>query len=153
MAAPTWAAALADLKPDIVAIATPGGAHYEQIKQAIAAGAHVFCDKPMTTDGETALDLLKRATAKGVKTAYAASFQYTPSVQHAKRLIAEGAIGEPTEIESISHFNLERGIPFDWSHRAEDGGWAAQQQFHPFVGYRTGPDGWRDHADRGGCAR
>ena len=117
-----WAAALADLRPDIVSIATPGGAHYDQIKQAIAAGCHVFCDKPMTTTGNTATELHQLAQAKGVKTAFAASFQYMPSVQHAKRLIAEGTIGEPTEIESISHFNLERGIPFGCSHRAEDGG-------------------------------
>ena len=117
-----WAAALADLRPDIVSIATPGGAHYDQIKQAIAAGCHVFCAKPMTTTGNTATELHQLAQAKGVKTAFAASFQYMPSVQHAKRLIAEGTIGEPTEIESISHFNLERGIPFGCSHRAEDGG-------------------------------
>lgn len=124
-----WAAALADLVPDIVSIATPGGAHYEPIKQAIAAGCHVFCDKPMTASGDTAVELRDLAAAKGVKTAYAASFQYTPSVQHAKRLIANGAIGEPTEIESISHFNLERSIPFGWSHRAEDGGGRLNNNF------------------------
>lgn len=124
-----WAAALSTLQPDIVAIATPGGAHYQQIKQAIAAGCHVFCDKPMTTEGATATELYQLARAKGIKTAFAASFQYTPSVQHAKQLIAKGAIGEPTEIENISHFNLERGIPFGWSHRAEDGGGRLNNSF------------------------
>lgn len=124
-----WAATLAELRPDIVSIATPGGAHYDQIKKAIEAGCHVFCDKPMTTAGQTATELYKLAKARDVKTAYAASFQYTPSVQHAKRLIAAGAIGEPTEIESISHFNLERGIPFGWSHRAEDGGGRLNNNF------------------------
>ncbi|GAA3857474.1 Gfo/Idh/MocA family oxidoreductase [Celeribacter arenosi] len=124
-----WAVALAVLSPDIVSIATPGGAHYVQIKQALVAGCHVFCDKPMTTTGATATELYELSKAKGVKTAYAASFQYTPSVQHAKRLIAEGAIGDPTEIESISHFNLERDIPFGWSHRAEDGGGRLNNNF------------------------
>ncbi len=124
-----WAAALDALKPEIVSIATPGGAHYDQIKQAVAAGSHVFCDKPMTTTGDTATELHNQAQAKGVKTAFAASFQYMPSIQHAKRLIAEGAIGEPTEIESMSHFNLERGIPFGWSHRAEDGGGRLNNNF------------------------
>lgn len=124
-----WAAALAELEPDIVSIATPGGVHYDQIIQATAAGCHVFCDKPMTTQGGTATELYQLAYAKGIKTAYAASFQYTPSVQHAKRLIGDGAIGELTEIESISHFNLERGIPFGWSHRAEDGGGRLNNSF------------------------
>ena len=124
-----WERALNDTSPDIVSIATPGGAHYEPIKRAITHHCHVFCDKPMTTTGNTASDLYDRANAAGVKTAYAASFQFTPNVQHAKRLIADGAIGEPTEIESISHFNLERGIPFGWSHRAEDGGGRLNNNF------------------------
>lgn len=124
-----WAAALEACRPDAVSIATPGGAHYDPIKQAIAAGCHVFCDKPMTTTGATAVELAELAEEKGVKTAYAASFRYTPSVLHAKRLVAEGAIGEPTEIECISHFNLERDIPFGWSHRAEDGGGRLNNNF------------------------
>ncbi|MGY3438383.1 MULTISPECIES: Gfo/Idh/MocA family protein [unclassified Marinovum] len=124
-----WQAALDDCKPDIVSIATPGGAHYEPIKQAIAAGCHVFCDKPMTDSGDTAVELYELAKAKGVKTAYAASFRYSPSVLHAKRLVAEGVIGQPTEIECISHFNLERDIPFGWSHRKEDGGGRLNNNF------------------------
>lgn len=124
-----WQAALETCRPDIVSIATPGGAHYEPIKQAIAAGCHVFCDKPMTESAATAVELRDLAAAKGVRTAYAASFRYAPSVLHAKRLVAEGAIGEPTEIECISHFNLERGIPFGWSHRREDGGGRLNNNF------------------------
>lgn len=124
-----WAEALTVCQPDVVSIATPGGAHYEPIKQAIAAGCHVFCDKPMTASGDTAVDLFEMAQQKGVKTAYAASFRYAPSVQHAKQLVAEGAIGEPVEVECISHFNLEREIPFGWSHRKEDGGGRLNNNF------------------------
>ncbi|MEQ8922620.1 MAG: Gfo/Idh/MocA family oxidoreductase, partial [Roseovarius sp.] len=124
-----WDAALAACQPDIVSIATPGGAHYAPIKSAIAAGCHVFCDKPMTESAETAVELRDLAAARGVKTAYAASFRYTPSVLHARQLVAEGAIGEPTEIECISHFNLERAIPFGWSHRREQGGGRLNNNF------------------------
>lgn len=124
-----WQAALDECRPDIVSIATPGGAHYDPIKQAIAAGCHVFCDKPMTDSADTAVELYQLAQARGVKTAYAASFRYAPSVLHAKRLVAEGAIGEPTEIECMSHFNLERDIPFGWSHRKEDGGGRLNNNF------------------------
>ena len=117
-----WQQALIDCRPDIVSIGTPGGAHVEPIKQAIAQGCHVFCDKPMTESGETAKELYNLAAVKGVKTAFAASFRYMPHVLQAKNLVAEGAIGEPLEVECISHFNLERDIPFGWSHRREDGG-------------------------------
>ncbi len=124
-----WQQALKDCQPDIVSVGTPGGVHYEPIAQAIEQGCHVFCDKPMTHSAETAIKLYELAQAKQVKTAYAASFRYTPSVLHAKRLIAEGAIGEPVEVECISHFNLEREIPFGWSHRLEDGGGRLNNNF------------------------
>ena len=124
-----WAKALKDCRPDIVSIGTPGGAHFSAIKDAIAHGAHVFCDKPMATTGEETRELYDLAKAKGVKTAFAASFRYMPHIIHAKRLVANGIIGEPQEVECISHFNLEKDIPFGWSHRAEDGGGRLNNNF------------------------
>ena len=124
-----WQEALKSCKPDIVSIGTPGGAHYEPIVQAIESGCHVFCDKPMTDSGKSAVELYRLANAANVKTAYAASFRYTPGILHAKQLVEEGAIGEPLEVECISHFNLEREIPFGWSHRKEDGGGRLNNNF------------------------
>lgn len=124
-----WKSALEECQPDIVSIATPGGAHYEPIRQAIESGCHVFCEKPMTDRAETATELYNLARTKGVKTAYAASFRYAPGVLHAKQLVAEGAIGEPVEVECMSHFNLERNIPFGWSHRKEQGGGRLNNNF------------------------
>lgn len=124
-----WTAALAELTPDIVAIGTPGGAHAAQVTPALEAGCHVFCDKPLTTDGPSAAALLALAEAKGVKTAFAASFQFMPAIQQARRMIAAGAIGAPTEIECVSHFHLDRHIPFGWSHRAADGGGRLNNNF------------------------
>ncbi|MCY4427442.1 MAG: Gfo/Idh/MocA family oxidoreductase [Halieaceae bacterium] len=124
-----WKQALIDCQPDVVSIATPGGSHLAPIKQAIEFGCHVFCDKPLAESGETAKELYQLSISKDLKTAFAASFRYMPEVMHAKRLVAEGAIGEPLEVECISHFNLERGIPFGWSHRKEDGGGRLNNNF------------------------
>ena len=124
-----WQQALKDCQPDVVSIGTPGGAHAEPIKQAIEFGCHVFCDKPLAESGATARELYELAVAKGVKTAFAASFRYMPEILHARKLVAEGAIGEPLEVECISHFNLERDIPFGWSHRKEDGGGRLNNNF------------------------
>lgn len=117
-----WQKALWACKPDIVSIATPGGAHVQAITQAVELGCHVFCDKPLTESGETAQAVYDLAEKQGVKTAFAASFRYMPEIMHAKRLVAEGKIGEPTEVECISHFNLDKHIPFGWSHKAAAGG-------------------------------
>ena len=124
-----WLQALEDCQPNVVSIGTPGGAHFEPIKQAISKGCHVFCDKPLTADGHTAQTLNQLAKEKDVKTAFAASFRYMPEILHAKRLVTEGAIGEPLEVECMSHFNLERDIPFGWSHRREEGGGRLNNNF------------------------
>ena len=124
-----WQQALKDCQPDIVSIGTPGGAHYETITQAIEFGCHVFCDKPLTDSGDSAIALYEQAKKKGVKTAFASSFRYMPHIIHAKQLVANGAIGEPLEVECISHFNLERDIPFGWSHRKEAGGGRLNNNF------------------------
>ena len=124
-----WQQALKDCQPDIVSIGTPGGAHYETITQAIEFGCHVFCDKPLTDSGDSAIALYEQAKKKGIKTAFASSFRYMPHIIHAKQLVANGAIGEPLEVECISHFNLERDIPFGWSHRKEAGGGRLNNNF------------------------
>lgn len=124
-----WQQALKDCQPDIVSIGTPGGAHYKTITQAIEFGCHVFCDKPLTDSGDSAMELYELAKQKNVKTAFASSFRYMPHIIHAKQLVANGAIGEPLEVECISHFNLERDIPFGWSHRKEAGGGRLNNNF------------------------
>lgn len=124
-----WDRALSDLEPDIVAIGTPGGAHYEQILAAIERGCHVFCDKPLTTSAETSKHLYTAARDKGVKTAYAASFRYQPHALLAKKLIAEGVIGEPFETECVSHYELNPLIPWGWSHLIELGGGRLSNNF------------------------
>ena len=132
-----WQQALIDCDPDIVTIGTPGGAHYESISQAIEHGCHVFSDKPLTHSAETAIALFNLAKEKNVKTAFGATYRNMPHVIHAKQLIANGAIGEPTEAEFISHFNLEREIPFGWSHRKEAGGGRLNNNFTHMLSIAT----------------
>jgi predicted dehydrogenase len=124
-----WAQALANLQPDIVAIGAPGGAHFEPIMAALAQGCHVYCDKPLAATAVQAKMLHHTAKQAGVKTAYAASYRYMPHVLLAKELVAKGAIGEPLEVECISHFNLNPLIPFSWSHRLDQGGGRLNNNF------------------------
>ena len=124
-----WAQALADCKPDIVSIATPGGAHFEPVMAALEAGCHVYCDKPMAESSENARLMYEKAVEKNCKTAYAACYRYMQEVLHAKRLIENGAIGEPQEVECISHFDLDPLIPFGWSHQESQGGGRLNNNF------------------------
>ena len=117
-----WHGALEGLRPDIVAIGTPGGAHVAPILAALTYGCHVLCDKPLAPTAAEARQLYEAARQAGVKTAYAASYRYQPQVLLARRLVAEGALGTPLEVECMSHYDLNPLIPFGWSHQLSQGG-------------------------------
>jgi len=54
---------LADHRVEVVAVATPPAGHARLVLDALAAGRHVFCEKPLATRLEDATEVL-RATAK-----------------------------------------------------------------------------------------
>ena len=124
-----WKHALDELKPDLVAIGTPGGAHYQPVLDALDRGCHVYCDKPLSATAAEAKTLYRRSRDAGVKSAFAASFRYQPHALLARDLVKEGAIGEPWEVECVSHYNLNPLIPFGWSHRMDQGGGRLNNNF------------------------
>src|SRR5258708_34926860 len=65
----TYAEVLADPAIDAVVLATPHSQHAEQVRQAAAAGKHVFVEKPMTLDLASARDAADAAGKPGMMTA------------------------------------------------------------------------------------
>jgi len=117
-----WRRMIADLKPEIVAVATPGGTHREMIGTALEAGRHVLADKPLATTAADARALYNLAEKHQRKTAYAASYWYQPQALYARELVRQGVLGKILEIEGVSHFNWPKLMPFGWAHRLETGG-------------------------------
>lgn len=64
---PNYAALLADDRLDIVIIATPPADHAPMALAAIAAGKHVFCEKPLATSLPDATAVVRAASARGVR--------------------------------------------------------------------------------------
>jgi predicted dehydrogenase len=88
---------------DAVEILVPHHLHAELTAGAIAAGKHVALQKPMTVDLAEADALIGQAAAAGVQLKVFENFVFYPPIQHAKRLIEEGAIGEPRSIRLKSN--------------------------------------------------
>ena len=124
-----WQQALKELQPDVVAVATPGGVHFEPIMAALHQGCHIYSDKPLAATSTDAKEMYLKAREVGAKTAYAASMRYLPYALLAKSLIAKGDIGEPLEVECISHPNVDPLIPFGWFHRLDQGGGRTNSNF------------------------
>lgn len=124
-----WQQMIRDLKPNMVAVATPGGPHLEQCAYAIEQGCHVLCDKPLATTAAEARTIYALAKAKGVKTAYAASYCYQPQSLYARELIGAGVLGQVYEVECVSHYNWPKLMPFGWPHRLDQGGGRLNNNF------------------------
>lgn len=91
---------LAQVKPDVVAVATPDDAHGEPVLSALEAGAHVFVEKPLATDKETSLAIVdtarraKRLAVVNYSQRFAADFAWI------KQLVDQGTIGKPVMVQS-----------------------------------------------------
>jgi predicted dehydrogenase len=129
VASTDWRATMAALRPDIVAVATPGDSHGAIIEAALAVGAHLFVDKPFAPTAAEARRLLAAVQAAGRRSAYAATSHYQPAALLARALVAEGAIGALLEVEFISHYHWPERLPHGWPHRLADGGGRLNNNF------------------------
>ena len=70
-----------------VVVATPTGTHYEIAKQVLCAGKHVLIEKPMTTSGEQAKELIELAQNRGLVLMVDHVYLYHPAVVKLKNCI------------------------------------------------------------------
>ncbi|KRA25562.1 oxidoreductase [Microbacterium sp. Root61] len=80
---------------EIVVNLTVPAAHVEVSEAIIAAGKHVWSEKPIGVDRESSRRLLERAKEAGLRVGIAPDTVLGPGVQTAKRAIARGDIGRP----------------------------------------------------------
>lgn len=86
---------LGDADIDIVVNLTIPAVHVEVSEAIIAAGKHVWTEKPIGVDREESRRLLQKADAAGLRVGVAPDTVLGPGVQTAKRAIARGDIGRP----------------------------------------------------------
>ena len=91
-----WRAVIDDPAVDVVFIAAPNMLHVELVEAAAAAGKHVFCEKPVGGTPEQTVRAEKAARDAAVITGVGYNYRWAPLVQYARRLIADGRLGEIT---------------------------------------------------------
>jgi myo-inositol 2-dehydrogenase / D-chiro-inositol 1-dehydrogenase len=95
-------ALLADPAVAAVAICTPRGTHAQIIKDAAAAGKHIFCEKPLAGSLEEIDDATAAAARAGVLLQVGFNRRFDASFAHVHDQIAAGAIGTPQIIHIVS---------------------------------------------------
>jgi predicted dehydrogenase len=93
-------------RPDVnaVVIATPHADHAAQVRQALDAGKHVLCEKPLTIDADEARALAVLAESKGLRLATGLNHRFYPPVRDALQLVEARAIGRVERVRAtIGH--------------------------------------------------
>ena len=99
----------------------------DAVKKAIAAGKHVYCEKPTAVTTEAALELYQVAKAAGVKNGVVQDKLWLPGFVKLKSLIDRGYFGEILSVKGEFVYWVFEGdtVPAQrpsWNYRKEDGG-------------------------------
>lgn len=115
---PSYEALLEDRSVDVVHLATPNHLHYPQVKQALAAGKHVVCEKPLAVGAEQSAELVELAERSGLVHCTNFNLRFYPLAQELRALARGGELGE---IWNVHGGYLQDWLlyPTDWNWRLE----------------------------------
>ena len=115
--------ALRDPEITAVYVLTPNYAHYEITMAALAAGKHVFCEKPITVNYSLSCKMQALAHEKKRILNIGVCNRYHRSVELIRQLYEEGALGELYHIYcSFRDFRCIPGLGGDFTSKAKSGG-------------------------------
>jgi len=100
---------------DVVHVCSPNFLHYQMAKDALLAGKHVVCEKPLTLTRAEGEDLLALAADKKLVNAVHFNIRYYPLVRHMHTMVAKNDIGS---IYAVSGSYLQ-----DWLFLDTDYSW------------------------------
>lgn len=111
-----WRALVADPNVQVVDITSPNQFHHEMALEAIAAGKHVYCEKPLAMSKSEADEMRDAAQAASVKTMVSFNNIKTPAAMLARQIIDRGEIGRLTRFRGTfdQGFFNDPELPWSW---------------------------------------
>jgi predicted dehydrogenase len=111
---------LRDPAVQVVHVTSPNALHYPQVRQILAAGKHVICEKPLALTSEDSAQMVRLAQASGKVAAVCYNTRFYPLNQHAQAMVAQGALGDIRLISGRYHQDW-LATPNDWNWRLDPG--------------------------------
>jgi predicted dehydrogenase len=109
---------------DVVDICSPNPLHAEQLKAAMAAGKHIYCDKPLTVTLQEADDVGRAMKAWSGIGGMTFQNRFYSGVQRGRQLITDGFLGTLVSLRAVylHSGSVDPAAPLKWKLRASQGG-------------------------------
>ena len=109
---------LSDEGVDVVHVASPNYAHYDQVKRILASGRNVICEKPLAMTSVQSAEMAELAAASGKIAAVCYNLRYYALNQQAQGMVAAGELGDIRLVSGHYHQDW-LAKPSDWNWRLE----------------------------------
>jgi len=105
---------------DVVILTTPPHFRPAQLKAAVDAGKHVFCEKPVAVDApgiRSVMETTENAKQKGLNIVSGLCWRYHPAVKETMQRVLDGAIGEILSVQETYNTGTlwQRSRQPDWT--------------------------------------
>ena len=106
----TYEAVIADSAVDAVYIPLPNHMHRPWTLEALSAGKHVLCEKPLACDAHEAREMADKAAASDLMLMEAFMYRFHPRSRRIKKMVTEGVIGNPCLVRSAFCYHMDDDI-------------------------------------------
>ncbi|MGZ8512135.1 MAG: Gfo/Idh/MocA family protein [Candidatus Limnocylindria bacterium] len=117
---PTLEDLLADERVEVVHVTSPNHLHHPQVKEILAAGRHVVCEKPLAMTSDETRELVDLAAQSGRVNAVNFNIRFYPLNHHVSEIVRDGALGD-VRLVTGRYFQDWLLLETDWNWRLEPG--------------------------------
>lgn len=115
-------AMLTDDELDVIHLAVPNVLHYPMVKQVLAAGKHVMCEKPLAMTSEQGEELVALAEASNLKTGVNYNLRFYPMNLEVKKRLDNGGARIFSVVGAYQQDWLLYDTDYNWRVLADQGG-------------------------------
>ncbi len=114
---------LADAGIQVVHVASPNRAHFEQVRECLAAGKHVLCEKPLAMNSRESAQLVELARSTDLACGVNYNIRYYPLCIEARARRSSGQLGNVFHVTgSYAQDWLFHATDFNWRVLSDQGG-------------------------------
>jgi predicted dehydrogenase len=120
-----WREQVGDERVGLFVNGGPNGLHAEPSVEALRAGKHVICEKPLGRDADESWAMFEAARSADVIAAAGFNYRFVPAVQAAREIVASGELGEIVHFRSRYLQSWGWDAPHSWRFEADASGTGA----------------------------